>query len=354
MRYTAQQKAAEQQQLTTRPQANVASTAPSHIKTPTQVYLYGFSPSTSWAAIEYYERVSGGIICEDYERNPPTELRRFPNNISQVKSVHPRPLTKPELVLARKFDGGNCWLKVTFDSAEAADRAVYNSPHVLQGHLVYAKPWHGVGPDADEPIVASVGDRERLTGFSAQPPAQTLGASFRPQQSRATATLPRSFTAQTTTQDETQQPSDISPQSSTTATSGTVTSGTATGINYPNLTQRATTQTEENRSSSGPVTAGSATASRDPNLMRFFDQPRTQLRPASEALLPVPSTWERMMMRLEALGLIPGEIIGNGPPRLDNGDFDWAAASFYWRFFYWLDTKLGTDICGMRPDGDDE
>ena len=44
----------------------------------------------------------------------------------------------------------------------------------------------------------------------------------------------------------------------------------------------------------------------------------------------------------------PKEIIGNTVPRLENGEFDSKTASYYWKFFYWLDRTLGSDWCGLR------
>jgi hypothetical protein len=60
------------------------------------------------------------------------------------------------LKLVNKYHGGDHWVKVTFNSAEAAERAIYTSPHTLQGFLVHAAPYRGTGPpDGDKPVLAT-------------------------------------------------------------------------------------------------------------------------------------------------------------------------------------------------------
>lgn len=333
---------------------------PSMAKEPTQVILYGYSPSTQWAALSFYENVSSGIICEDYEREPPSERRKFPSPFSTASNIRPRALTKAEAVLARQFSGGNCWIKVTFDSAEAAERAIYNSPHLLQGHWVYAQLFHGAGPEVDEPIL--VREEDRVQGFlggprSAHRPSQTLGSSFAQNNSiysRGVNTLPRSFTGNTTTEAEAQPGAGPSSLSS----SATASSGTATGptVEYPNLRNRHSNQApitpaKNNQKDSSDDGQAAPPDSRNPHFFTHFpDVPRTVLRPAHEAFLPHPTWFEATMARLSSAGWLPGDMIGDGVPRLDNGDFDWPRASLYWKLFYWLDSHLGTDFCGMKDE----
>ena len=344
-----QKKAAEAQQQAgaTKPQGDGTSVLrqPSHIKEPTQVMLYGFSVSTQWAAISWYETVSGGMICEDYERQPPMELRRIPNAFSSPVSVHSRPLTPAEKSLASKYDGGEHWIKVTFDSAEAAERAIYNSPHFLQGHWVYAQEYRGVGPEIDEPILIRKDDRDSaLLGASGRP-SQTIGPSFGQKShldSRATATLPRSFTTNAEPQTSDHEMIDVASHSSSTASSAT-----AIGPTHPDLRNRHLSQTEANRSSITSVPDGQA-ATRSQGFTHFPDIPRTVLRPASEAFLPHPTWSESLLQRLINAGWIPNDFIGAGAPRMENGEFDYAHASYYWRFFHWLDSILGTDLCGLK------
>jgi hypothetical protein len=41
-------------------------------------------------------------------------------------------------------------------------------------------------------------------------------------------------------------------------------------------------------------------------------------------------------------------IIGNQVPRKEDGQFDSASASLYWRLWYMVDTCMGTDFCGVK------
>ena len=318
--------------------------APALNKEPTQVYLQGFSPDTQWAAISFYETVSGGIVCEDYERHPPHERRKYQNSLGNNGYSQPRPLTKAERASTCQYKGGSCWIKVTFDSAEAAERAIDNSPHLLQGHWVYAHLFRGQGPEVDEPILARKEVRDQgLLG--ARRTSQTIGASFsisglnRDAGSRVSATLPKSFTTRPSTSRADQQLVDTPSM-----TSSTVSSGTATGLEYPDLRRFDSPHACEPGSSEPKMHS----QSRPETFTHFPGTTRTVMRPASEAFLPQPSWTDNMQRRLTRRGLIPGDIIGSAVPRLENGEFDWRSASFYWRFCYWIDTIFGTDICGMK------
>ncbi len=322
-----------------RDEHNVAQRhAPSHTKEPTQIMVYGYPASRQYAAIDRYEKCSGGMICEDYEREPPVELQRYPNTFSASQSVHPRPLTKQEKALAFKYDGGNHWIKLTCDSAEAAARAVELSPLHIYGHWVYAELYNGKAPESDEPILITEDDRRQGPFNSPRPPrrsSQTLSAAFSQHtstQMRATSTLPRSYQMGATGQAETQAAHEAGSVSPSTASSAT-----ATGPEYPNLRNRHPSQNPQD-------TPAPASDEIIPGVPRYV------LRPASEAFLPQPTWMERQVQWLGAQGLIPTDFIGERLPLLDNGDFDWAKASWYWRVCYWFDSHLGTDICGLKED----
>lgn len=294
--------------------------------------LYGYPSSRQYAAIDLCEKISGGMICEDYDRQPPAEFQKYPQNFNTSRSVHSRPLTAAEKTLAFKYDGGNHWIKLTCDSAEAAARAVETSPMNIYGHWVYAELWNGKGPDSDQAIPITEDDRRQGPFSSPRPPrknSQTLSAAFSQNaahQQRAPSTLPRSFNPNTTSQTDLQLVQDADSTSPSTASSAT-----ATGVEYPNLRNRHHTEPEQSHEIAPGI-------------------PRYVLRPASEALLPQPTFWERQVQWLGAQGLIPTDFIGHGLPISDNGDFDWAKASWYWRLCYWLDTHVGTDICGFKED----
>lgn len=303
------------------------------------MYIYGYSTNTQWAALDYFEKTSFGMICEDYERQPPSELRKYPNTYSASPRAHARPLTKAERALAFKYAGGNHWVKITFDSAEAAERAMENSPAQICGHWVHAQPYRGSGPDFDEAI--PIREDERKDGKPMHRAPQTIGTSFAQRgnlQQRNASTLPRSFNVNGAARENGLQLYGRDSPSSSTATSAT-----ATGANYPDLGHRNKPQVEP--------TAPISQQSQNSQMMKHFpDVPRTALRPAHEAFLPVPTWWERQMQWLAGKGLIPGEIIGNSIPLTQSGEFDWMRASFYWKFFYWIDSHLGTDYCGLKDN----
>ena len=119
----------------------------------TEVLLYGFGEELQWAALDHYERVGGGSVLEDYDRQPPGQ--RFDVSRSFSKATSQRSLTRAALRKKNTFAGGLHWIKVTFDSRGAAELACARSPHVIKGHLVYAEPYLGRGPGKDEAILAS-------------------------------------------------------------------------------------------------------------------------------------------------------------------------------------------------------
>ena len=328
-------------------------------KEPVQVMLYGFSPSTQWAAIARYEKASGGMICEDYDRHPPPEARRIPTTFYSPSVVTRRALTPIEKKLSMSYKGGKAWIRVTFDSAEAAERACHNSPCIVQGYWVYAELYaDGIIPNDDEPIPCRPEDREAGLTTPAKPSlvpshktTQSLGPAFarnmQSQQQQTSATLPRSFTSNTAPLTSNAERPDAGSDSPSTASSATA---TAPGPETESSTLRQRGSHSQGQPSS-ELTTSSLQLQENTQYMRFFPNvPRTVLRPASEAFLPQPTFTQKSLKYLENLGLIPGDVIGNLVPRTESGEFDWARASFYWRFFYWIDSTFGSDLCGLRDD----
>ena len=337
------------------------SMVPATSKEPVQVMLYGFSPSTQWAAVSHYERASGGMICEDYERQPPAESRRIPTTFSSPGLGLRRTLTAAEKKLSMSYKGGKSWVRVTFDSAEAAERACYFSPHQIQGHWVYAERYaDGVIPNNDEPMPVLQQDREADTTSSARPSyipshkiTQSLGPAFtrnmQIQKSQVSATLPRFFTSNPSSQANDSQRPEPDSGSPSTASSATATA--------PNTGEDDMTLRQRRSGAPGPSDSQNMALETQPpsqenkQYMRFFpDVPRTVLRPASEAFLPQPTWVQRTLRYLEDLGLIPRDVIGHAVPFTESGEFDRANASFYWRICYWMDSTFGTDICGLKED----
>lgn len=316
--------------------------------------LFGYQKSREYQAIDLFEKISHGVICENYPRGPPAILQKYPTASSSDTHIHPRNLTPQERKIAAIYSGGESWVKLTCESAEAAARAVEGSGQQVYGHWVYAELWQGQGPSVDEPIPIRDEDRVGEDFGSARPPrrtSQSLSAAFSQHvrnQQRTTATLPRSFNPTAMSQAEGQQRTDAVSTSPSTAPSAT-----ATGPEHPNLRNRQPFQNDVNEISPPPqintpaqiVPAGQY----NPAMLRHFqDRPRTVLRPASEAFLPMPTWWERNTKWLRETGWIPGDFIGDTLPITAAGEFDWAAASWYWRLCYWIDTHAGSDICGLK------
>ena len=361
--------------------------------------LYGYAPDTQYAAIGFYENVSGGMILEDYDRRPPNDTWRFGLSVLGATPKR-RALTRAEQHAAAQYAGGACWVKVTFDSRAAADRAIASSPHALHGHWVHAAPYTGHRPIVDAPIPVTEDSAPQNSLDAPHPPVRpaTLGAAATSSHTRANSrpstSLPRGYrppSVHTVSTGESaymppppprnQMPRGYRPPSVHTVSTGDSADTLSPGYQAPfspsssdTLDSNATLQgppppgtpadAPELRSPLSPPAVSSPLPTgangdtstsnadheglRQRNFSHFPDTPMTQLKDASEALLPSPSWMERVLSTLTQSGLIPGDVIGSTVPRLENGDFDWGKSSFYWRLCYWLDTHLGTDLCGMR------
>lgn len=314
------------------------TTQASVAKEPTEVILYGFSSETQWAAIEFYERISEGIVYEDYDRHPPSA--RYNTSLSITRTAAARSLSAAALRKKNTYCGGDHWIKVTFDSPEAADRACHYSPHVLHGHAVYAELYRGAGPARDIAIPSS------HAGFADVETSPT----------NTTTTLRGG-------------PSGLSPsRSSDTASSATVTaSGPSTLRRRPSArtaqsapaTTAATPQTSFSSTATATLSAqtpGAAPADVAPVApppLRVRGAKRAVLLPAEQALLPVGNKWQQLLGSLPLIRLFVGgstEVIGSEVPRKDDGSFDWEIASMYWKVWAWLDYWFGTDFLGLSGD----
>lgn len=278
----------------------------------TEVLLFGFADESQWAAIDFYERVSGGSILEDYERHAPTQRNDISRSLSRTGRRHS--LSRAALKKKNTFAGGSHWIKVTFNSREAAELACARSPHIIKGSLVYAEPWQGRGPGRDEHIPA--------TQAGAQISDPTLPSTF----SRNTAFLEGSPNG-----------------SSTTATSATAmsTPGPSTRRNADAISDRQLPFQPSSALAATPAPQTPATARR---RGRIEGATPARVRPADLALLPKPpkQSW--------SVWLGTSEVIGSSVPKREDGSFDFDRASLYWRIFYLLDGWLGTDFCGMKVD----
>ena len=290
---------------------------------PTEVMLYGFGRDQQWAAIDFYEKISGGCIYEDYDRHPPHQ--RYDLSLSYSRAAAQRSLSAAAKKKRNTYYGGDHWIKITFDSAEAADLACDRSPHTLHGHLVYAEPFRGMGPPNDAPI-----------------PCSNAGAQLDSQ------SLPRSFSTNTIPAN----PSDGSPS----ASSKTVSSATVTGEIRQAPASRSKSQPNlgafnpfESQSSS--LATQEQTVRQRP--MRIPGATRAVLLPADQAFLPTQPKYSSLIATFPIVGYFFGTKSGSAGsqvPRLEDGSFDWNNAGIYWKFFAWLDSLFGTDLCGLKAD----
>lgn len=299
--------------------------------------LSGYKPTFQYLAIQRFESISRGYICEDYPRDPPTEHGRF--RTVPTYSV-PRTLTPEERRKVNAYAGGECWIKVTFDSAQAADRAVAASPQPINGYWVYAELFRGMPPLHDRALPIQQMDTDSNGLGRPRPsrnPSQTLSASFSAPsisaatgRTRDTSTLPRSFTTNVTSP----IPDSISSVSSSTASSATATGSSApvisSSVSYPELDP---TQVSDNQ-----------------RCIYIPEARRIKLRPAEEALLPTRTTAQWLTSYLPFSRFFSGQIIGDQVPRGEDGQFDYAGASIYWKFWYWFDHYFHTDFCGLKEE----
>jgi hypothetical protein len=295
---------------------------------PTEIIIYGFPPAFQYAAIEFYERLSQGVILEDYDRYPPHT--KYDLSLSMRRSRGVTKLSKDALLKKNHYHGGEHWIKVTFDSAEAAERACYYAPHTIKGYYVHAEPYRGVGPLADEAILAT--------------PQAIESAKASPSQ-RSSTTLQR-----------------MTPSMSETATSATATAtGTQPDINPPATpTPRSRTHIISPDPGLGSQSAlatprGTSTAlQKSPQKTpRIRGAKRAILHPADKALLPAESRWRRLFSMLPLFSLFFGsgsDIIGDHVPTDENGKFDSSKASLYWLFWFWVDWLFWSDFCGLKGE----
>ncbi|GME49647.1 hypothetical protein GTA08_BOTSDO07534 [Neofusicoccum parvum] len=312
------------------------TTQTSVAKEPTEVILYGFSSETQWAAIDFYERVSEGIVYEDYDRHPPSSKYNLSLSINRTAAA--RSLSAAALRKKNTYSGGNHWIKVTFDSPEAADRACHYSPHTIHGHAVFAELYRGTGPARDIAIPASHAGLDSLqTSPSNSTTLRGSGASPTHSDTASSATATASGPTLRMRPSARHQAQSAPAAVATTATPQTSFSSTATAT--------LTAQT--------PGAAPADPAPVAPPPLRIRGAKRAVLLPAEQALLPVGNKWQQLLGSLPIINLFVGggtEVIGSEVPRTDDGNFDWANASTYWRFWALIDSWLGTDFLSIGGD----
>lgn len=298
----------------------------------TECILYGYKNKESeWKVIDKYERISQGMICEDYPRRDPSSSNRYSQMLSGGDVVIRANLSADANRKSKRYAGGYHWIKVTFDSAAAADRACFFSPQEIDGHLVYCELYHGRGPAEDAPIPK---DSSAVTSNRPKPHhtfTSSYSTSFLNRRTEAErSTLPRSsgMTNLSSVGDIGEGDSQLS--------TATVSSATASAPE-PSANLRHRSNVPEEKPSFEYMT-------HIPTVRRAV------IRPISEALPPQPTLTERILRSIPILSWFTGEIVGDGPQFREDGTFDHEKSNLYWRFWYLIDQLFGTDICGLREE----
>lgn len=360
---------------TQHPQTTSTSQTPSDQQLeqrPTECLLYGYATRASeWKVLTKFESVvTPGFICEDYARQDPSlaQNTNSPMAFQRAAVVVRQNLSKEAVEKSRKYKGGNHWIKVTFDSYEAADRACYFSPLEIDGCSVYCEMWNGSGPSNDVPIPKGMDSAGSLIS---QQRARTVGVAGGKASAVAgfeqaiSGTLPRSHTLPDVQYGQPGARDDLDIASSTAS------SATATAV-LP--TSPGSLQPPQNglRSRSQPnlpsqVDAANALQKNSQFMSRAPAIKKAALRPVSEALPPRQSFVERLLRSLPIvnylLGLnVPpatdkegrktggGGLIGEGPVIKEDGSWDEQSNGWYWRLWHNIDRLVGSDLCGLKED----
>ncbi|KAI0436513.1 hypothetical protein F4803DRAFT_222588 [Xylaria telfairii] len=306
---------------------------------PVELILRGYaSPSQQYAAINHYEQLAGRI-CEDYSREPPIEARRYKSDLRDAALTRRQPLTRAEREKVNKIAGGEHWIKVTFESQEAADAALYSSPQSILGHLVYAERYRSLPPMENVAILDGVGNAGMFEANSrpnplrdpprrsSQPRHERRRNSSRSLQSLATDRTSRLSTNPGAWPLESQASEESIESATVSASSTTISTATVAG-SEPRLAEH---EPEPEVITSNRNAISTTRSRRIPSARKIT------LLPADAALRRSPTFTERILAFIPLLGWFSGAMIGNEVPRNDVGEFDMNRASLYWKIMYWLD-----------------
>ncbi|KOS20788.1 hypothetical protein ESCO_004128 [Escovopsis weberi] len=311
-------------------------------RTPVELILRGYrSSAQQYAAIAHYEALAGRVL-EDYPREPPSSQRRYKSELRDPAFTRRRTLTAEERVLVNRADGGEHWVKVTFESAEAGHAAVFASPQRILGHLVHAEHYRGLAPKDEACIDAEPMDVEMEDQL--RPRSTPADARRRPGHAAAVAIsgLPTSFSSRLL---------ELSPGGDSRATSQTLDTSTLSGRSSDTMMLDTT-----------PLAAPAFPLRKLPPARELQLQPasadvidpadslfcrriptarKARLLPAEQALLPQQSVVQRVFNAVPIVKWFSGSMIGNEVPRTETGDFDWGRASLYWKIIWWFDATFG-------------
>lgn len=323
---------------------------------PVELILRGYrSAAQQYAAINHYEDLAG-LILEDYPRDPPSTQRRYKSDLRDPAFTRRRNLSPEERAMVNRADGGEHWVKVTFESAEAGNAAIYSSPQRILGHLVYAEPYRGIAPARDEPCPdveffqeSQMPEAHAHFDRSQSMPAGLGGFAATTPRKQSNVGLPTSFSSRLLdlnspdTRSETLDTATMSPARSTMggpepwpsfSSPAPQSAATASGVETSPLL-------------GGDAAEDSAFCRRIPTARR------ARLLPADQALLPQQSVMQRVVSAVPFIKWFSGSMIGNEVPRTETGEFDWNRASLYWKIIWWLDATFGLfkgDVCNADKD----
>ncbi|KJZ74875.1 hypothetical protein HIM_05784 [Hirsutella minnesotensis 3608] len=289
--------------------------------TPFEIILRGYrSSSQQYAAVAHYEALAGAIL-EDYPRDPPSTQRRYKSELRDPALTRRRALNPDERALVNRADGGEHWVKVTFESVEAGNAAMFASPQRILGYLVHAEPYRGFPPVKDEPCP----DVDSIEGDPHLERSRSMPALLATPRRKGSSNLPTNLTSRLV--DLSPPNSHTSSQTIDTATMSTSHTSSATMTDLPVPAAPGAEPVE--------LAHDSVFCRRIPTARR------ARLLPAEQALLPQQSVMQRFVGAIPFIRWFSGSMIGNEVPRTEAGEFDWARASLYWKFIWWLDATFG-------------
>ena len=275
-----------------------------------------------------------------------------PLGYSRSSIVVHKNLSKEAMRKSRVYKGGKHWIKVTFDSYPAAERACFFSPIEIDGHNVHCEMWSGRGPTADVPILQG-SETASLLQPSSSTKTRTLPSSKAAHFAngkesaiagfeRAMQTLPRSHTMGDVQYGQPESRDDMDIESTTASSTTAIEPITPAPMGV--------------RSRSVPHLPSQVTPNRTSEFMTACPSvKKAVLRPISEALPKQPSFAERVIRSLPVVNWFvsekgaPGDFISDGPKIKDDGTWD-ASNSWYWAFWHMIDMRIGTDFCGLKDD----
>jgi hypothetical protein len=368
--------AKEQAKKDTNPTSTTStSEAPTPLTEPiavaTECLLYGYaSKSSEWKVLSKYERiVAPSIICEDYPREDPNLFlsSTSPYAFSKSSIVVHKSLTKDALRKSRVYKGGNHWIKITFDSLQAAEKACFYSPLEIDGYMVYCEIWEGKPPFADTPLLkGSEPANQMQRGAKTRTLTTSQSTNLLSGRQSAVEGFERAYSSQTLPRSHTMPATQFGQRGSFDSISNTLesspTASSATATDAHTLSSLDPLPTSGLRSRSQPSLLTPHPSSNSPSApLKLIPSARKLiLRPISEALPPQPSFTTKVLRSLPIISWFVGGgtastaeasgIIGDGPVVKEDGSWDEQRNGFYWTFWRGVDWVVGSDFCGLRDE----